>query len=338
MTLDERFKRLVADAERLLPTVKTTEELDHLEKDVLGRKGELAQLLKGLTTVPQNDRPKLGSLANTAKSRLTTMFRERRRSLGAGESRPTFDPTLPGKIVRRGRLHPMTQTIRRIVGIFRSMGFEVVEGPEVELERYNFDLLNIPPDHPARDLQDTFYVSGGRNRVLRTHTSPVQLRSMESRRPPVRLIVPGRAYRHEATDASHEAAFFQCEGLVIDHGVRLTDLFGTIDVFLKAFFGSDVTTRAQVSYFPFVEPGAEIAMSCLLCRGSGCSVCKRTGWLEMMGCGMVHPTVLKNMKVDPKRYSGFAFGMGIDRLMALLYRVPDVRLAYSGDPRFLEQF
>lgn len=338
MTFSEHLAKLADEAVKHFSAAQNNEALTQAEKRYLGRKGSITMLLKDLAKVPAKERGALGRSANEAKQRLTTLLAERRRAFGVTGTDTRFDPTLPGVPVQRGHIHPLTQTVRRLVEIFRTMGFEVVEGPEVELERYNFDLLNIPADHPARDLQDTFHVAGGDRRVLRTHTSPVQLRAMETRKPPVRLIVPGRVYRHEATDASHEFALVQCEGLLIDRGVKLTDLFGTIDAFLKAFFGPKVQTRAQASYFPFVEPGAEIAMRCLICGGKGCSVCKQTGWLEMMGCGMVHPTVLRNMKIDPKIYSGFAFGMGVDRLMMLKDGIPDVRLSQAGDLRFLKQF
>jgi len=338
MSFEEQLNRIADEAEKAFSSATDGASLVNAEKRFLGRKGSLTVLIKQLPGIPTADRSRLGAIANTKKQTLESLARKQQQKFASTQSVRRFDPTIPGKPARRGHIHPLTQTIRRIVEIFRTMGFEIVEGPEVELEKYNFDLLNIPADHPARDLQDTFYIAGGEKRVLRTHTSPVQLRAMETRRPPVRLIVPGRVYRHEATDASHESALFQCEGLVIDRGIKLTDLFGTIAAFLKTLFGADVHTRAQASYFPFVEPGAEIAMRCLICRGKGCSVCKKTGWLEMMGCGMVHPTVLRNMKIDPKHFSGFAFGMGIDRLMMLKYGIPDVRLSQSGDPRFLKQF
>jgi phenylalanyl-tRNA synthetase alpha chain len=338
MTFEDRLTHIASQARTAFTSAHDANELQQAEKQFLGRKGSITLLLQGLARLPASERKRSGEAANRTKQELLNLLHDRRRRFDARTADPMYDPSLPGLPARRGHLHPLTRTIRRIVEIFRGMGYEVVEGPEVELEQYNFDLLNIPADHPARDLQDTFYVAGGEKRVLRTHTSPVQLRAMEARRPPVRLIVPGRVYRHEATDASHESALFQCEGLVIDAGVTLTDLFGTIDLFLKSFFHDDIRTRAQASFFPFVEPGAEIAMNCLICRGQGCAVCKQTGWLEMMGCGMVHPTVLKNMKIDPKTFSGFAFGMGIDRLMMLKHGIPDIRLSQSGDLRFLQQF
>ena len=290
-----------------------------------------------------------------------------------------LDFTLPGKKVTVGHLHPLTLMMRRIVDFFSMLGFEVVEGPEVETEEYNFDKLNMPDDHPARDMLDTYWLHGSQqisnlksqisnksktlnsksealnksqitnhkqspnsksqisNLLLRTHTSPVQLRAMEERQPQVRLIVPGRVFRREATDASHETTFYQCEGLAIDKGIRVTDLIGVLEMLLQSIFGS-IKIRVRPSFFPFVEPGLEIDMNCILCQGKGCSVCGQDGWMEMLGAGMVHPQVLKNMKIDPKVYTGFAFGMGIDRLMMLYYGVNDIRLSYSGDLRFVKQF
>ena len=252
-----------------------------------------------------------------------------------------MDFTLPGKKIEVGHVHPITQFMRKIVGFFTQLGFEVVEGPEVETEEYSFDKLNIPKNHPARDMWDTFWLKndkpGSQNLPLRPHTSHVQLRAMETRKPPVRLIVPGRVFRHEATDARHETTFYQCEGLVIDKNVRMTDLIGVLKMLLQNIFG-DVEIRVRPSFFPFVEPGIEVDMSCLLCKGKGCSVCGGDGWLEMLGAGMVHPVVLKNMGVDPKEYNGYAFGMGVDRLMMLHNKVTDIRLSYGGDLRFVKQF
>jgi len=252
---------------------------------------------------------------------------------------PDFDPTLPGGLFRRGHLHPLTQFFNKLEGVFLSMGFEVLDGREVESELFNFDLLNVPKDHPARDAHDTFWVSNqGNKAVLRTHTSPMQVRAMQTRKPPVRLIVPGKVFRHEATDASHETTFYQCEGLVIDENIGLRDLMGTIRGALSAIFEKDVKVRIRPSFFPFVEPGVEVDMSCLLCGGSGCPVCKQKGWVEMLGAGMVHPKVLENMGVDAQKYSGFAFGIGIDRLAMAYYGIDDVRLFHSGDLRFIRQF
>lgn len=336
--LDEEFRKLTSRGVEEMGAAETSAAVETLEQRYLGRKGFLAALIRKLETAPRELKSRFGKAANEAKVALTAAAREAKTRTSERATDATFDPTLPGLPVRAGHLHPLTQTVRRVVDTFRSMGFEVVEGPEAERTRYNFDLLNIGRDHPSRDVMDTFYLDGGDGRVLRTHTSPVQLRAMEKRKPPVRLIAPGRVFRHEATDASHEAMFFQCEGLVIDRRVRLTDLFGTLTQFFSAFFERDVVTRPRASYFPFVEPGAELEMRCLVCGGKGCAVCGHTGWLEMLGCGMVHPTVLMNMEVDPKEFSGFAFGMGLDRLMMLRHGINDVRLTTSGGLSFLEQF
>lgn len=238
----------------------------------------------------------------------------------------------------RGHLHPITQVIREITDSFIAMGFEVADGPEVESEHYNFDALNVPKDHPARDMQDTFWVKGVPQTVLRTHTSAVQVHYMESHKPPFKIIVPGKVYRYEATDATHETQFHQIEGLVVGKGINLAHLKHTLDEFFKSLYGKDVEIRLRPSYFPFVEPGVEIDMSCMKCGGSGCSVCKQTGWIEVMGGGMVHPNVLRAGGVDPEQYQGFAFGAGVDRLVMVRYGIDDVRLLYSGDLRLVNQF
>ena len=235
-----------------------------------------------------------------------------------------------------GHLHPLSQIIRAAVDIFSDLGFAVASGPEVETDYYNFDALNVPKDHPARDMQDTFWLKAGN--VLRTHTSPVQVRYMEAHKPPLRIVVPGRVFRHEATDATHEAQFYQLEGLMVDRGVSMAHLKGVLGEFFKKLFGLDVQIRLRPSYFPFVEPGAEIDMSCFKCSGQGCGVCKQTGWIEIMGAGMVHPNVLTGVGIDPNEWSGFAFGVGVDRLAMLKYGIDDVRLFYSGDVRFVNQF
>ncbi|MFC1687998.1 phenylalanine--tRNA ligase subunit alpha [Patescibacteria group bacterium] len=325
----------------------TRDELMSVEQKYLGRKGLLAGILKQLPSLPPGEKPAAGKLVNEVKQELTSAISVKRVQLGGvtKDGEAGIDITWPGDDIPRGHLHPITQFMRRVKTIFRSMGFEILHGPEIELPKYNFDLLNIPKDHPARDVWDTFYVqtpkgspSSEGDLVLRTHTSPVQMRSMETRKPPVKLIVPGRVYRNEATDASHEAMFYQCEGLVIGKGIRVTDLVGTLKYFLQEIFEKKVRIRLRPEYYPFVEPGLDVDMSCLLCDGKGCSACKQSGWMEMLGSGMVHPTVLKNMRVDPEKYSGFAFGLGIDRLMMLYYGIDDIRLSYTGDLRFLEQF
>lgn len=341
----EDLERIRTEALDAIRGANSREELEAVRVRFLGRSGALSQLTSGIGKLPPEQRPVVGKRANEVKQEIESAFSEKQQSLAPKTTELPIDPTWPGALPLLGHLHPITQFLRRVEDVFRSMGFEVVEGTELETERYNFDLLNIPKDHPARDAWDTFYVDppkvakGKRERLLlRTHTSPMQLRYMETHRPPVRVIVPGRVFRHEATDASHETTFYNCEGLVIDRGVSVTDLIGTLDAFFKAIFGKDVKTRVRPHYYPFVEPGMDVDMSCLVCEGKGCSVCGGDGWLEMLGSGMVHPTVLKNMKVDPKVYSGFAFGLGIDRMVMLYHAIDDIRLFYSGNVKFLEQF
>lgn len=334
----------------------TRDELEQMRIKYLGRTGEINKIMGKLPSLSLEERKKIGSAANEIKKTLEKVFEQRLAEVLQTATR-AVDFTLPGIHPPVGHSHPLTQFMRRVVDVFRRMGYEVVDGPEIETEENNFDLLNVPKDHPARDAHDTFWLktridadrrgqflreSALSQResalLLRTHTSPVQLRAMRTRKPPVRLIVPGRVFRHEATDAGHETTFYQCEGLVIDKGIRVTDLFGTLRTLLQEIFGAQVKMRVRPHYYPFVEPGFDVDMSCTICLGKGCSVCKQTGWLEMLGSGMVHPQVLRNMKVNPHGFSGFAFGLGIDRFMMLYYGVSDIRLSYSGDLRFIKQF
>ncbi len=344
----EQLEQFKTQADKAITSANTLQELRDVEVHFLGRRGKLALLLQQLRDLPQEERPAAGARANELKKDLIAALAHRAESLKGGTPASTshvLDITWPGERMPYGHIHPLTRFLRLVTSIFSSMGFEIIEGPEVESTKYNFDLLNIPKDHPARDVWDTFFVrspegvkSAEGDLVLRTHTSPMQVRAMETRTPPVRFIVPGRVYRHEATDASHEAMFYQCEGLVIDRGIRVTDLLGTLKIFLQTLFEKKVKIRVRPEFYPFVEPGLDIDMSCLLCDGKGCPACKQSGWMEMMGSGMVHPKVLTNMGVDPKVYSGFAFGLGIDRLMMLYFGIDDVRLSYQSDMRFLEQF
>jgi phenylalanyl-tRNA synthetase alpha chain len=319
---------------------------------VLGRRGTLAELLRGLGALPADERPRAGAAANRVKGALEGAYDERLRSLkGQVRARALeaerVDVSLPCRGVRLGQLHPITQVRRDVERAFIRLGFSVVEGPEVEWDRYNFTLLNMPPDHPARDIMDTYYVAnvgtqvagadGGRA-VLRTHTSPVQIRAMLEQRPPIRVIVPGKAYRNEATDATHESQFTQVEGLAVDEQTTMGELRGALTYMLRSLFGSAREARFRCGYFPFVEPGAEFDMSCHVCGGSGCRLCKGTGWIEIGGCGMVHPKVLENCGIDPDRYSGWAFGFGFERIALLRYGVDDIRLFYGNDIRFLQQF
>ncbi|NQU84039.1 MAG: phenylalanine--tRNA ligase subunit alpha [Parcubacteria group bacterium] len=335
-----KLNKIKTDAIKLVNQVKDLKSLEKLETKFLGRKdGELTNILKGLKELNLKQKKEIGPLANIIKNEIGEMLKNRKNELIGKKSDDKLDHSLPPKMPEVGHLHPITQFMNKVTDVFVSMGFEIVDGPEVETEKYNFDLLNIPPEHPSRDMWDTYYIKGGKEKLLlRTHTSPVQLRAMEKRKPPVRLIVPGRVFRHEAVDAGHETNFYQCEGLVIDKNVNMANLISTLRIFVKKIFGEKAKIRVRPSYFPFVEPGIEVDMGCLICGGKGCSACKQTGWLEMLGAGMVHPTVLKNMNIDPEKYSGFAFGLGIDRFMMLYYGINDVRLSYNGDLRFIKQF
>jgi len=336
--MKEQLEQLKTKALAELNSIIDIDSLRNFEIKYLGRKGELTSILRQLKNLSAAEKPIIGKLANEIKNEIMEATESAKRSIGFAEKVEVsvLDMTWPGQPKELGHLHPITQFLRKVEDIFISMGFEIVDGPEVETPEYNFDLLNIPKNHPARDVWDTFYVEKGF--LLRTHTSPVQIRAMEKRKPPIRLIVPGRVFRHEATDAGHETTFYQCEGLVIDQCITVANLISTLDSFLKEIFGPKVKTRVRPEFYPFVEPGMDIDMQCLICKGKGCSVCKQRGWLEMLGSGMVHPTVLKNMKVDPDKYSGFAFGLGIDRLMMLYHGINDIRLSYKGDLKFLEQF
>jgi phenylalanyl-tRNA synthetase alpha chain len=312
------------------------------------REGKVNGLLRQMGQLPAEERPRFGALVNETKDRVTVAYEARKTVLGevalaerlAAEA---IDVTLPGRPVTPGTLHPTTLMTRELSEIFALMGYQTLEGPEVEESRYNFDYLNIPKNHPARDRWDTFWVeSGGATDedqiVLRTHTSPMQARTMLKQDPPVRVVVPGRCYRYEATDASHEAIFFQLEGLAVDKGITMADLKGTLTEMARQLFGSGTKVRFRCDYFPFVEPGVDFSATCAVCGGRGCRVCKQTGWLELGGAGMVHPNVLRNVGYDPDQYSGFAFGLGIERIVMIKYGIDDIRNFYANDLRFLEQF
>lgn len=315
--------------------------LDEVRVQYLGKKGEISQLLKGLGQMSAEERPVFGARVNEARDQVESALSARRDQLEsarlaaqlAGER---VDVTLPGRGEQSGGLHPVTRTRRRIEDFFVQLGYEISEGPEVEDDFHNFEALNIPGHHPARAMHDTFYFGDGR--LLRTHTSPVQIRVMEQGKPPFRIIAPGRVYRCDS-DLTHTPMFHQVEGLLVDEHVSFADLRGTVAAFLRAFFEvDDLAVRFRPSYFPFTEPSAEVDIGCVLCAGKGCRVCKQTGWLEVMGCGMVHPKVLQHGGVDPEKYSGFAFGMGVERLTMLRYGVNDLRKFFENDVRFLKQF
>jgi phenylalanyl-tRNA synthetase alpha chain len=343
-----QLEALEQEARAQLGECAAEAELNEWRTTYLGRSGKVTQLLRGLGGLPKEERPRVGQMANQVKERLAADLEGRQAQLKRSKHAETLraealDVTLPGDPVRQGQLHPTTQILNEILGIFERMGFQVVEGPEVEWDRYNFAMLNIPADHPARDMWDTFYVdeepvSNLGSMLLRTHTSPVQIRVMEDTPPPVRIVAPGRVYRNEATDASHEAIFYQVEGLAVDDQINMGDLKGVLTAFARELFGSKTRVRFNCSYFPFVEPGAEVSISCHVCGGSGCRVCKQTGWLEILGCGMVHPNVLRAVNYDPDKYSGFAFGLGVERIAMLKYGIDDIRYFYNNDIRFLNQF
>ncbi len=316
--------------------------LDAIELDVLGRKGRLTTVLRGIGALPPDDRPRVGAVANVVRESIEASLAERGGLLrgSALESRLRAEAiavTTPGRPIRRGALHPIPATIETIADVFGQFGFVVYEGPEVEDDLTNFQMLNIPPDHPARDLWDTLYVDV-EGHLLRTHTSPGQIRVMHQEKPPIRALLPGRCYRYEAIDASHASEFFQVEGLMVDEGTTMADLKGLLDQFAKAVYGADKRTRFRPGYYPFTEPSVAFDVECLVCGGTGCPACSRTGWMTILGAGMVHPVVLQYGGLDPERYQGFAFGMGVERIANLRHSVGDLRLYMENDLRFLEQF
>ncbi|WP_236211402.1 phenylalanine--tRNA ligase subunit alpha [Metapseudomonas otitidis] len=336
----ENLDALVSQA---LEAVQQTEDVNALEQirvQYLGKKGELTQVMKTLGDLPADERPKVGALINAAKERVQDALNARKDSLeqaalAAKLAAERIDVTLPGRGQVSGGLHPVTRTLERVEQFFTRIGYGIAEGPEVEDDYHNFEALNIPGHHPARAMHDTFYFNA--NMLLRTHTSPVQVRTMESKQPPIRIVCPGRVYRCDS-DITHSPMFHQVEGLLVDEGISFADLKGTIEEFLRVFFEKDLGVRFRPSFFPFTEPSAEVDMQCVMCSGKGCRVCKQTGWLEVMGCGMVHPNVLRMSGIDPEKYQGFAFGMGVERLAMLRYGVNDLRLFFDNDLRFLAQF
>ena len=316
-------------------------DLEALRIKYLGKKGELTAVLRGMGQLSAEERPVVGQLANEVRAAIEGEIAKRQSELKSSLLEKKLktekvDVTVPGIPVRRGHLHPLTLVQRELEDIFIGMGFEIVEGPEVEYDYYNFQALNIPPDHPARDTQDTFYITD--NILLRSQTSPVQVRTMEKKRPPIRVISPGRVYRADEVDATHSPLFHQLEGLVVDKGITMSDLKGTLEIFAKRMFGEDTRLRFRPHHFPFTEPSAEVDVSCFACGGKGCRLCKGEGWIEILGAGMVHPNVLKGCDIDTDEYSGFAFGMGIERIVLLKYKIDDMRLLYENDERFLAQF
>lgn len=315
--------------------------LEEIRVKYLGKKGELTTILRGMGSLTPEERPVVGKLVNEAKSEVEEKLESAIKSIKEKEKNAKLaseiiDISLPGKKNIIGKRHPLDLTLERMKEIFISMGFNIEDGPEVELDHYNFEALNIPKNHPARSEQDTFYIND--NLVLRTQTSPIQIRTMENQEPPIKMISPGKVYRSDAVDATHSPIFYQMEGLVIDKGVTFADLKGTLELFAKKMFGDKVVTKFRPHHFPFTEPSAEMDATCFVCEGKGCRVCKGSGWIEILGCGMVHPDVLRNCGIDPEVYSGFAFGFGVDRMVMLKYGIDDIRALYESDMRFLNQF
>lgn len=329
------IRRLLEAALDEIRAADSLDGLDQVRGKHLGKKSPFAQVLRSLGNLPQKKRASLGAEANQAKQKLQEAVKDRRKNLEPKSGRG-MDKTLPGRGLPLGGLHPLTRVIQEAKEIFGAMGFSAMDGPEVEDAFHNFEALNTPEDHPARDLHDTFFL--GEDRLLRTHTSPVQIRVMESQPPPVRMIAVGRCYRRDATDASHLPVFHQLEGLAVDEDISFSDLKGVLGGFMREFFGKETRCRYRSSYFPFVEPGAELDVSCRRCQGSGCPVCKKTGWLEVAGLGLVHPAVFKAVGYDASKFSGFAFGFGIERLAMLRWGISDIRLFVENDLRFLQQF
>jgi len=338
--MKDQLEALKSEALEIIAKAEELESLEAARVRFLGRKGALTEILRGLGSVAAEDRPIIGQIANVVKDAINGALDTQKSALsGAAEAAKTaseaVDLSLPGRQPRRGHIHMVNQVTEEIVDIFASLGFQVATGPDIETEYYNFDSLNTPADHPARDSHDTFFVRPGV--VLRTHTSPVQMRVMEQVQPPVAVIVPGRVYRVDY-DASHSPMFNQIEGLLVDEGVTFADLKGTLMHFIHAMFGKDTAVRFRPHFFPFTEPSAEVDISCTVCKGSGCRLCKNSGWLEALGCGMVHPEVFKCANYDYERYSGFAFGLGMDRIAMLRHAVPSIGHLFENDLRFLEQF
>ncbi|MBR6525825.1 MAG: phenylalanine--tRNA ligase subunit alpha [Clostridia bacterium] len=341
MGIREDLVRIGEEMRAQLNEATTSQQLDQIRVSVLGKKGALTALLRGMGQIPAEERPAMGQIINEKREELTALLDEKQQELKQKEKeirlqKEALDITEPRDVPEIGAVHPNQLVLREVLDCFTGLGFDVVEGPEIELDHYNFELLNLPKNHPARDAQDTFYVDD--NMVLRTHTSPVQARTMLSRKPPIRIVCPGRVFRADEIDATHSPVFHQIEGLVIDENVTMGDLKGTLDAFAKKLYGADITTRFRPSFFPFTEPSAEVDLTCFNCRGKGCRMCKGTGYIEVLGCGMVNPKVLEMCGIDSTKYSGFAFGIGLERITMLRYGIQDMRLMYEGDLRFLRQF
>lgn len=339
--MKEQLSKILENAVSELSSATDLNKLDELRVKYLGKKGELTAILKQMGGLSAEERPVIGQLANEVRGKIEEHISTAQTELKAKAQEmqlkaEKIDVTMPGKTTALGKKHPLNIVLDDLKEIFLGMGFDLVEGPEVELDYYNFEALNIPKGHPARDTQDTFYIT--ENVLLRTQTSPVQVRTMEKRKPPIRIIAPGRVYRSDAVDATHSPLFYQIEGLVVDKGIRMSDLKGTLELFAKKLYGEDAVVRFRPHHFPFTEPSAEMDVMCFNCHGKGCPLCKGEGWIEILGCGMVHPKVLERCDIDPEVYSGFAFGIGLERITMRRYEINDIRLFYENDLRFLDQF
>mgnify|MGYP001013232815 CR=1 FL=1 len=341
MDMKERLQELAEAAGKRISESEGLEKLNEVRVAYLGKKGELTTILRGMGSLTPEERPIVGKLVYEAKSEVEAKLEEvgtaiKTKEKNAKLASEVIDISLPGKKQVIGKRHPLDLTLERMKEIFISMGFSIEDGPEVELDHYNFEALNIPKDHPARSEQDTFYIND--NIVLRTQTSPIQIRTMENQEPPIKMISPGKVYRSDAVDATHSPMFHQIEGLVVGKDVTMAQLKGTLDMFVKKLFGENTKTKFRPHNFPFTEPSAEVDVTCFKCQGAGCPMCKQEGWIEILGAGMVHPNVLRNCGIDPEVYSGFAFGMGVDRITMLKYEIDDIRLLFENDMRFLDQF
>lgn len=339
--MKEQLSGISLEAKNAIAVCEDESQIENLRVKYLGKKGELTAILKQMGSLSPEERPKMGALVNEAKQELEELIalKKDELKLKAQEAKlkeETIDITMPAKELKPGKLHPLNTVLDDMINIFQSMGFDVVDGPEVETDHYNFECLNVPADHPARDMQDTFYLA--ENLLLRTQTSAAQIRTMETRKPPIRVICPGRVFRADEVDATHSPVFHQIEGLVVDKGITMCDLKGVLEEFAHEIYGSDTKVKFRPSFFPFTEPSVEVDVTCSECGGKGCRVCKGSGWIEILGAGMVHPNVLRSCGIDPEEYSGFAFGIGLDRLTTTRYKISDIRLLFENDKRFLDQF
>ncbi|MBQ8794756.1 MAG: phenylalanine--tRNA ligase subunit alpha [Clostridia bacterium] len=339
--MKQQLEQIKTAALEAIKAAENSADCENIRVKYLGKKGELTAILKMMGGLSPEERPIMGQLVNTAKAEVEAALSVKVTEMQAAAEElklkeETIDITMPAKADKTGKLHPLNTVLNDMIDIFQSMGFDVVDGPEVETDHYNFECLNVPADHPARDMQDTFYLA--ENILLRTQTSAAQIRTMETRKPPIRVICPGRVFRADEVDATHSPVFHQIEGLVVDKGVTMCDLKGVLEQFAHEIYGPDTKVKFRPSFFPFTEPSVEVDVSCSECGGKGCRVCKGAGWIEILGAGMVHPNVLRSCGIDPEEYSGFAFGIGLDRLTTTRYKISDIRLLFENDKRFLDQF